>query len=179
VVASQNRQALEALFTRIAARFSASRGEGHLWTALHLCSLRRTGRFADGAMDQLHRKDKALAETAALLVLSKNSRRSSTKARTHDPPGRPPDPGACIEQARADGARLVLACALAGIDARTLRRWTAGDGLRQGDRQPDADRPIPSHALSETERARIIAVANEPRFAETPPARIVRCTAWP
>jgi transposase len=41
---------------------------------------------------ELHRKDKALAETAALLVLSKNSRRSSTKARTHDPPGRPPDP---------------------------------------------------------------------------------------
>jgi transposase len=40
---------------------------------------------------ELHRKDKALAETAALLVLSK---RSSTKARTHDPPGRPPDPGA-------------------------------------------------------------------------------------
>ena len=43
---------------------------------------------------ELHRKDKALAETAALLVLSKNSRRPSTKARTHDPPGRPPDPGA-------------------------------------------------------------------------------------
>jgi transposase-like protein len=43
---------------------------------------------------ELHRKDKALAETAALLVLSKNSRRSSTKARTHDPPGRPPNPGA-------------------------------------------------------------------------------------
>jgi hypothetical protein len=27
-----------------------------------------------------------------------------------------------IEQAREDGARLVPACALAGIDARTLRR---------------------------------------------------------
>ena len=82
-----------------------------------------------------------------------------------------------IEQARADGARLVLACALAGIDARTLRRWKAGDGLRQGDRRPDADRPIPSHALSETERARIIAVANEPRCAEMPPARIVPALA--
>jgi putative transposase len=31
--------------------------------------------------------------------------------------------------------------------------------------------------LSETERARIIAVANEPRFAETPPARIVPALA--
>ncbi len=28
-----------------------------------------------------------------------------------------------IEQIRADGARLVPVCALAGIDARTLRRW--------------------------------------------------------
>ena len=42
---------------------------------------------------ELHRKDEALAETAALLVLSKNSRRSSTRTRTNDPPGRPPDPG--------------------------------------------------------------------------------------
>ena len=82
-----------------------------------------------------------------------------------------------IEQAREDGARLVPACALAGIDAGTLRRWKAGDGLRQGDRRPDAARSVPSHALSEAERARIIAVANEPRFAETPPARIVPALA--
>ncbi len=34
-----------------------------------------------------------------------------------------------IAQARADGARLRPACALAGIDVRTLRRWTAGAGL--------------------------------------------------
>ena len=58
-----------------------------------------------------------------------------------------------IEQARAEGARLAPACALVGIDAGTLRRWKAGDGLRQGDRRPDADRPVPSHALSEAERA--------------------------
>jgi transposase InsO family protein len=82
-----------------------------------------------------------------------------------------------IEQAGADGARLAPACALAGIDARTLRRWKAGDGLIQEDRRPDADRPIPSHALSDAERARIIAVANEPRFADTPPARIVPALA--
>ena len=78
-----------------------------------------------------------------------------------------------IAAACADGARLTPACAVAGIDARTLQRWQSGDGLRRGDRRPDADRPIPSHALSEAERARIIEVANEARFAETPPARIV------
>src|SRR6516225_7850012 len=82
-----------------------------------------------------------------------------------------------IEQACADGARLAPACALAGIDVRTLRRWKVGDGLLQGDRRPDADRPIPSHALSEAERVRIIEIANEPRFAETPPARIVPALA--
>ena len=78
-----------------------------------------------------------------------------------------------IAQARADGARLRPACALAGVDVRTLRRWTAGAGLARGDRRPGADRPVPSHALSEAERARIVAVCNEPRFAETPPGRIV------
>src|SRR3954451_6984089 len=82
-----------------------------------------------------------------------------------------------IAQACADGARLSPACALAGIDARTLQRWKAGVGLVTGDCRPDADRPIPSHALSEAERAKIVAICNEPRFAETPPARIVPALA--
>ena len=73
-----------------------------------------------------------------------------------------------IAQACAEGARLTPACAL--VD---LQRWKAGEGLARGDRRPDADRPVPSHALSEAERARIVAVSNELRFAETPPARIV------
>jgi putative transposase len=76
-------------------------------------------------------------------------------------------------QARDDGARLSAACAVAGIDARTLQRWKAGDRLLHGDRRVDCARPVPSHALSAAERARIIEVANEPRFADTPPARIV------
>jgi putative transposase len=82
-----------------------------------------------------------------------------------------------LEEARAAGARLAPACALAGIDPRTAQRWQTGDGLARGDRRPDADRPTPSHALTAAERARIIAVANEPRFAETPPARIVPALA--
>ena len=82
-----------------------------------------------------------------------------------------------IEQACADGSRLAPACALADIDTRTLRRWKVGDGLHQGDRRPDADRPVPSHALSEAEQARIIEIANEPRFADTPPGRIVPALA--
>lgn len=44
---------------------------------------------------ELRRKDKALAEAAALLVLSKNSRRSSnrTRTRTYDRPRRSPNVG--------------------------------------------------------------------------------------
>ena len=84
-----------------------------------------------------------------------------------------------ITQARVQGTRLAPACALAGIDVRTLQRWQSDDGVPRGDRRPDADRPVPSHALSDTEQAQITAVANEPRFADTPPARIVPARSRP
>jgi transposase InsO family protein len=78
-----------------------------------------------------------------------------------------------IEQAHAEGSRLKPACELVGIDVRTLQRWKAGDGLVRGDRRPEAVHATPAHALSEVERAHILAVANAPRFAAIPPARIV------
>ena len=60
-----------------------------------------------------------------------------------------------IRQAHQAGARLDRACALAGIDVR----------------------PPPAHALSAEDRARLLRVANEPRFADMPPARIVPALA--
>lgn len=80
-----------------------------------------------------------------------------------------------IEQARIDGASYAPACQLAGISLRTLQRWKAGAeaGLIQGDDRPDAVRPTPAHALSNNERLQIISIANESRFADMPPARIV------
>jgi putative transposase len=78
-----------------------------------------------------------------------------------------------IHVAHTAGARLNPACAMAGIELRTLQRWQAADGLVVGDRRPQAVRPPPGHALSEAERAQVLAVANEPRFAAVPPARIV------
>jgi putative transposase len=77
-----------------------------------------------------------------------------------------------IAQARAKGARLRTACELAGIDVRTLQRWKR-NGLERGDRRPHAIRPTPAHALTAAEREQIVQLANEPRFAELPPARIV------
>ena len=78
-----------------------------------------------------------------------------------------------ILMAHSAGARLRLACETAGIELRTLQRWKAHEGLTAGDGRPQAVRPMPSHALSQAERAQLLAVANEPRFAAVPPARIV------
>ena len=78
-----------------------------------------------------------------------------------------------ILKAQAAGARLRRACEIVGIDERTLQRWRAGDGLVGGDGRPAAIRPTPAHALSALEREALLRVANEPRFADVPPARIV------
>jgi transposase InsO family protein len=78
-----------------------------------------------------------------------------------------------IEQAHRAGARLRAACEAAGISVRTLLRWKAQDGLVSGDRRPLAERALPDHALTPAERERVLRVANEPRFASMPPARIV------
>ena len=82
-----------------------------------------------------------------------------------------------ITTACAAGARLAPACALAGIDQRTFQRWRGESGQVRADRRPEAVQPRPSHALSEAERARIVELANQPRFASTPPARIVPALA--
>lgn len=78
-----------------------------------------------------------------------------------------------ITTAQRSGARLHLACGVAGIDVRTLQRWQTGTGLVTGDGRPQAERPRPAHALSDAEREQVLRVANEPRFADLPPARIV------
>jgi putative transposase len=78
-----------------------------------------------------------------------------------------------IHTAHQAGARLRLACETAGIELRTLQRWKAHDGLATGDGRPDARRPISARTLSPAERAEVLRIANEPRFADVPPARIV------
>jgi putative transposase len=78
-----------------------------------------------------------------------------------------------ILKAHSNGARLHLACEIAGIDIRTLQRWNGGCGLTTGDGRPSAVHPTPAHALSVQEREELLRVANAPRFADVPPARIV------
>lgn len=78
-----------------------------------------------------------------------------------------------VQVAHQAGARLRLACHTAGIDVRTLQRWKTCEGLQRGDQRPGSVRRTPAHALSEQERQSVLAVANEARFADMPPARIV------
>jgi len=63
-----------------------------------------------------------------------------------------------IDSAGRAGARLRLACEVAGIDVRTLQRWKAHHGLVTGDARPGASRPLPAHALSPEERAHVLHV---------------------
>ena len=78
-----------------------------------------------------------------------------------------------IARARAAGARLSAACREAGISARTWQRWQDADGHVLADARPQAERATPAHALSPAEREHLLAVANEARFADLPPAQIV------
>jgi transposase InsO family protein len=75
-----------------------------------------------------------------------------------------------IDEAVAAGARLYKACEVLGISTRTLRRWRNADDLT--DQRKGADKHCP-HALSDEEKARIVAVCNEPQYASLPPSQIV------
>lgn len=77
-----------------------------------------------------------------------------------------------IEEAVGCGARKALACREVGITLRTLQRWTRHAEVCQ-DARPSAVRPAPAHKLSETERAVVLKLVNEPRFAALPPTQIV------
>ena len=77
-----------------------------------------------------------------------------------------------IEQAMAQGALQHKASELLGISARTYQRWTCEGGVK-ADARPDAERPAPVNRLTEEERARILAVCNQPEYSHLPPSQIV------
>jgi putative transposase len=79
---------------------------------------------------------------------------------------------ALINEAAAAGARLAKACEAIGITARTFERWVRGGGVG-ADRRPGASRPLPANKLCAKERAAVLALVNEPRFAALPPTQIV------
>ncbi|WP_425489223.1 IS3 family transposase [Alkalicella caledoniensis] len=123
----------------------------------------------------LKRKEKALAEAAALLVLRKKA-----QANLGGPRGRMISSSdrkvavELIDDARASGARLKPACEELNISERTYQRWTAGisDDIKE-DQRPLATRPTPKNKLSEEERDEVVAVVNKPEFADLVPSQIV------
>lgn len=78
-----------------------------------------------------------------------------------------------IAEAVSAGARQRLACCELGLTERTLQRWKDGTGAVRSDARPSAERPVPANKLSEEERAEVLRIVNEPRFASLPPTQIV------
>lgn len=83
-----------------------------------------------------------------------------------------------IQEAVDKGCAVGKACKEAGIDRRTFRRWTASSAEAvMADGRPGALRPEPANKFSAEERARILEVCHEPRFADAPPSQIVPALA--
>ncbi|MFO7921555.1 MAG: IS3 family transposase [Nioella sp.] len=121
----------------------------------------------------LARKDKALAETAALLVLRKKAPGDlgGRRGRMISTPYRQ-TAIALINEAVTAGARHAKACAELDISDRTLRRWTK-DGEVHADQRPLVSRPEPANKLSAAERATVLEACNSESFASLPPSQIV------
>jgi transposase InsO family protein len=74
-----------------------------------------------------------------------------------------------IQEANQAGARLFKCCDVVGVSTRTFFRWQGGD---VHDRRKGATKSVPK-ALSDAERAAVVAMACSKRFADETPAVIV------
>jgi transposase InsO family protein len=77
-----------------------------------------------------------------------------------------------IQEARANGSRLAVACREAGLSLRSYRRWFHR-GEVQVDKRPDTQKPEPANKLSKEEEQAIVNVCNEEHYASLPPTQIV------
>ncbi|WP_460001156.1 IS3 family transposase [Paradesulfitobacterium aromaticivorans] len=122
---------------------------------------------------ELQRKESALAETAALLVLRKKAnaiwgkgRGGLTSTANRDIIIK------LVEEAVASGANQQLACEEVGISVRTFQRWCKA--VEHGsDQRPLTKRPEPANKLTEAERKEILEIVNQPEFKSLPPSEIV------
>ena len=79
-----------------------------------------------------------------------------------------------IGQSCASGARLHKACAVIGLDSRTVQRWKH-PGHQQGDLRAAGKRRItvPANKFSPAERQAALALMNSDQFKDLPPSQIV------
>ncbi|MBM7071815.1 IS3 family transposase [Shewanella sp. 202IG2-18] len=122
----------------------------------------------------LRRKEKALAETTALLVLRKKPQRlvgERTRGELTPLPLRQQLIG-LIQEACNSGARLDNACKEIPLSKRTYRLWFK-DGQVQADLRPEIKRPEPANKLTERERQQILDTCNQNEYSSLPPTQIV------
>ncbi|MFC5077346.1 IS3 family transposase [Vibrio thalassae] len=122
---------------------------------------------------ELQRKESALAETAALLVLKKKvqcllGRRRGQLTSLSDRQYYV----SIVEEAVNAGATREKACNTIGLTIRTLQRWTQS-GQVLPDKRPTAIRPEPKNKLSEAERQTILTISNQKEYADLAPSQIV------
>ncbi|WP_339491645.1 IS3 family transposase [Pseudomonas sp. EA_15y_Pfl2_R67] len=123
---------------------------------------------------ELRRKDKALAETAALLVLRKKPQRLLGDRQRGQLTALPERQllVTWVNEAQVAGARKIRACQEVGLSLRTLQRWTE-TGAVQADARTTTVRPTPRNALSKIERQAILTLCNSSEYADLPPSQIV------
>ena len=119
---------------------------------------------------ELRRKDKALAEAAALLIASKRSRPTGERTRGMTSPADRRKALEVLDATVDAGARAHEVAALLGVGLTTLQRWRrqfAGDGDGLDGRKGSPH--LVSHRLTDEERQRILLTCSEPEFAALPP----------
>jgi transposase InsO family protein len=82
---------------------------------------------------------------------------------------------AWMSEAGAAGARREAVCHAVGLSVRTWQRWQQAGEVKADGRTVAVHRP--ANRLSETERQRLLEVANRPEFRSLPPSQIVPALA--
>ncbi|MFI9653069.1 IS3 family transposase [Guyparkeria sp. GHLCS8-2] len=126
---------------------------------------------------ELDQKEKALAETAALLVLRKKAEANlgGRRGRMISAPDRR-ETVKLIDEAVDAGTTARRACEEVGLSHRTYQRWTRGGDVRV-DQRPEIDRDAPSNKLTPQERQDVLATCNAEAYASLPPSQIVPALA--
>lgn len=75
-----------------------------------------------------------------------------------------------IEEARASGAKQSQACDALGISAKTYQRWQQPNNGQDGRLTAQH---LPTNKLTEHERQQVISIANEAKYANLSPSKIV------
>jgi putative transposase len=135
------------------------------------CAERKTLKQENDALRrELRRKEKALAEVAALLILQKKSENLGARRGKLTMIALRDEKMQDIKEAQRSGARQSKACEISGISAKTFKRWCDESGGNDG--RLDTGRE-PHNKLTELERQCIISTACKSEYAALSAAKLV------